>query len=76
VAQVVLPSAQQAMPQADLEVDSFLQQVDEQPLMIDATQMSAMNVTMDFMFWFGSIFRPPAQVQTAWFATAASPLKS
>jgi hypothetical protein len=76
VAQVVLPSAQQAIPQADFAVDSFLQQVEEQPLMTAATQMSAMTVTMDFIFWFGLMFRPPAQVQTNRFATAASQLES
>jgi hypothetical protein len=38
------------MPQADFAVVSFLQQVEEQPLMTATAQMSATNVTMDFMF--------------------------
>ena len=64
------------MPQADFPADSFLQQVEEQPLMIAAAQMSAKNVVMDFMFCFGSMFRPSAQVQTTQFATAVNPLES
>ena len=77
VAQLALLSAQHFMPQEGLAEHSvfFLQQV-EQPVMMDAAQMSATNVTMDFMFWFVLMFRPPAQVQTIWFATAASPRAS
>lgn len=74
VAQVVLPSVQHFMPQEGLAEHSvfFLQQV-EQPLMIVTAQKSATNVAMSFMFRFGSLFRPSAQVQTIRFATAASP---
>lgn len=62
---MVLPSAQQAIPQEGLaeHCDFFLQQV-EQPLMMNAAQTSATTVAMDFMFRFSFVFRPSAQVQT------------
>jgi hypothetical protein len=65
------------MPQEGLAVHwvFFGQQV-EQPVMMDAAQISATSVMMDFIFWFSSMFRPPAQAQTNQFATAASLLES
>ena len=50
---MTLPSSQHFMPQEGLAEHSafFLQQV-EQPVMMEAAQMSATNVMMDFMVFF------------------------
>jgi hypothetical protein len=50
LAQVVLPSAQHFIPQDAFAAESFLQQVDEQPLIMTTAQASATNVTIDFIF--------------------------
>ncbi len=49
VAQVVLPSAQHCIPHADFAADSFLQQVDEQPLRMTAATATTNKDVMIFM---------------------------